>query len=164
MAGVVGVQACGLESPVAPVAPNAPTATAAPVPELPEIDIPAPSPPAESPSAPQRPIAVEDGPTFTPFTAAPSITNRQEVIDAMMAEYPPLLREAGIGGTVRVYFFINAAGKVEETRTVTRPSPFGSRSLSHSSGLRGSALEGGEPRCRSCPTSNRSRSRKRPAS
>lgn len=116
LAGVVGVQACGLESPVAPVAPNAPTATAAPVPELPEIDIPAPSPPAESPPAPQRPIAVEDGPTFTPFTAAPSVTNRQEVIDAMMAEYPPLLREAGIGGTVRVYFFINAAGKVEETR------------------------------------------------
>ena len=55
-------------------------------------------------------------PTFTPFTEAPAITNREDVISAMEAEYPPLLREAGIGGTVRVYFFIDETGRVGDLR------------------------------------------------
>ena len=55
-------------------------------------------------------------PTFTPFTVAPSIANRSDVIHAMEAEYPPLLRDAGIGGTVKVYFFIDENGRVEDTR------------------------------------------------
>ena len=55
-------------------------------------------------------------PTFTPFTVAPSIQNRSEVVRAMEREYPPLLRDAGIGGTVRVYFFIDETGQVQDTR------------------------------------------------
>jgi protein TonB len=55
-------------------------------------------------------------PTFTPFTVAPSILNRNDVIRAMEREYPPLLRDAGIGGTVRVYFFIDESGSVQDTR------------------------------------------------
>jgi protein TonB len=55
-------------------------------------------------------------PTFTPFTVAPSILNRNDVIRAMEREYPPLLRDAGIGGTVRVYFFIDENGSVQDTR------------------------------------------------
>lgn len=55
-------------------------------------------------------------PTFTPFTVAPSILNRNEVIRAMEREYPPLLRDAGIGGTVRVYFFIDEGGAVQDFR------------------------------------------------
>jgi protein TonB len=55
-------------------------------------------------------------PTFTPFTVAPSILNRNDVVRAMEREYPPLLRDAGIGGTVRVYFFIDEGGKVQDTR------------------------------------------------
>ncbi len=55
-------------------------------------------------------------PTFTPFTVAPSILNRQEVVRAMEREYPPLLRDAGIGGTVRVYFFIDEDGAVQDFR------------------------------------------------
>jgi periplasmic protein TonB len=55
-------------------------------------------------------------PTFTPFTVAPSIQNRSEVVRAMEREYPPLLRDAGIGGTVRVYFFIDETGKVGDFR------------------------------------------------
>jgi protein TonB len=55
-------------------------------------------------------------PTFTPFTVAPEIQNRNEVIRAMEREYPPLLRDAGIGGTVRVYFFIDEGGRVQDTR------------------------------------------------
>lgn len=55
-------------------------------------------------------------PTFTPFTVAPSILNRDDVVRAMEREYPPLLRDAGIGGTVRVYFFIDENGQVQDTR------------------------------------------------
>lgn len=55
-------------------------------------------------------------PTFTPFTVAPEIQNRSEVIRAMEREYPPLLRDAGIGGTVRVYFFIDEGGRVQDFR------------------------------------------------
>lgn len=59
---------------------------------------------------------ISAAPTFTPFTVAPSILNRDEVVRSMEREYPPLLRDAGIGGTVRVYFFIDETGKVMDTR------------------------------------------------
>lgn len=55
-------------------------------------------------------------PTFTPFTVAPEILNREEIIDAMIRNYPPFLRESGIGGVVRVFFFIDETGKVETTQ------------------------------------------------
>lgn len=54
-------------------------------------------------------------PTFTPFTAAPSILNRNEVVRAMEAAYPAELRDNGLGGTVRVFFFIDATGAVQRT-------------------------------------------------
>ena len=59
---------------------------------------------------------ISSAPTFTPFTVAPSIQNRQEVVRAMEREYPPLLRDAGIGGTVRVFFFIDENGQVQDYR------------------------------------------------
>ncbi len=59
---------------------------------------------------------ISSAPTFTPFTVAPSIQNRRDVIRAMEREYPPLLRDAGIGGTVKVFFFIDEEGKVNDFR------------------------------------------------
>lgn len=59
---------------------------------------------------------LSSAPTFTPFTVAPSIQNRDEVMRAMMREYPPLLRDAGIGGTVVVWFFIDEEGRVQQTQ------------------------------------------------
>jgi protein TonB len=58
-------------------------------------------------------------PVFTPFTVRPDIKNRREIARAMEREYPPLLRDAGIGGTVTVWFFINEAGEVQNTRVDT---------------------------------------------
>jgi protein TonB len=55
-------------------------------------------------------------PTFTPYTVAPRILNVDEVQRAMVREYPALLRDGGIGGTVRVYFFIDENGQVGDTR------------------------------------------------
>ena len=59
-------------------------------------------------------VDLSAAPTFTPFTVAPDIQNRAEVIRAMEREYPPLLRDAGIGGTVQVFFFIDEEGVVQQ--------------------------------------------------
>jgi TonB family protein len=52
-------------------------------------------------------------PTFTPWTAQPEIENRPEVVAALEREYPPLLRDAGIGGTTSIWFFIDDQGVVQ---------------------------------------------------
>lgn len=61
-------------------------------------------------------VDLSEQPTFTPFTVAPEILNRDEIIKAMGAAYPKILRDAGIGGVVRVYFFINEEGIVQTMR------------------------------------------------
>lgn len=93
---VVAVQGCGVDSPVTIDDRDAQT-----------VDL---------PTAPATPSDIRAEPTFTPFTDAPSILNRSDVVASMAREYPPLLRDAGIGGTVRVYFFINESGRVEQVR------------------------------------------------
>ncbi|MDX1493146.1 MAG: TonB family protein [Longimicrobiales bacterium] len=55
-------------------------------------------------------------PTFTPFTVAPDILNRDEIVNAMVRAYPPFLRDSGIGGIIQVFFFIDENGVVQETR------------------------------------------------
>jgi len=95
IAAAVGLQACGIESPVT-------------------IDEGAIG--VQGAVAEGEAVNIRDKPTFTPFTVAPSITNREEVVAAMIREYPPLLRDAGIGGRVGVYFFINQDGRVEQVR------------------------------------------------
>jgi TonB family protein len=118
---VIGVQACGVDSPVVLDESGIQTAEVSEV-VVPEPDVGEPSErlvtgePVDSPPPPPPAGDLEAGPTFTPFTVAPSITNREEIIRTMNESYPPLLREAGIGGTVRVYFFISADGIVEQVR------------------------------------------------
>ena len=57
-------------------------------------------------------VDLSAAPVFTPMTVRPEITNRSEVQAALMTEYPPILREAGIGGTVVVWFFVSEEGQV----------------------------------------------------
>ena len=59
---------------------------------------------------------ISAAPTFTPYTVRPDLKNRSEVGRALTREYPPLLRDAGIGGTVNVWFFIDENGRVVNTR------------------------------------------------
>ena len=56
---------------------------------------------------------ISAAPAFTPYTVAPDYTNADEVRRALEREYPPLLRDAGIGGTVQVWFFIDENGTVQ---------------------------------------------------
>jgi protein TonB len=59
---------------------------------------------------------ISAAPTFTPYTVRPDIKNRAEVARALEREYPPLLRDAGIGGTVQAWFFIHEEGRVQRTQ------------------------------------------------
>jgi protein TonB len=54
-------------------------------------------------------------PTFTPFTVSPELLNRDEVGRALVRDYPPLLRDASIGGTTLLWFLIDEKGKVIKT-------------------------------------------------
>lgn len=49
---------------------------------------------------------------FTPNMVRPELRNSSEVARALERYYPALLRDAGIGGTVMVLFWIDESGKV----------------------------------------------------
>jgi TonB family protein len=63
-------------------------------------------------------VNVADQPTFTPYEVRPELRNRGEYGTALQRQYPPMLRDAGIGGTVTLWVFINEGGDVENTRIV----------------------------------------------
>ena len=60
--------------------------------------------------------AIQAGPVFTPMTVRPEIRNRSEIQQALMREYPPSLRDAGIGGRVVVWYYVSETGQVLHTR------------------------------------------------
>ena len=66
-------------------------------------------------------VDISAAPVFTPMTVRPEIRNRREIQLALRREYPPILRDAGIGGTVVVWFFISEEGAVQDRR-VSRTS------------------------------------------
>jgi protein TonB len=55
-------------------------------------------------------------PTFTPMTVRPELKNADEVGRALQRNYPPLLRDAGIGGQAVLWFFIDEQGTVVKTQ------------------------------------------------
>lgn len=57
-----------------------------------------------------------DLPTFTPFSEPPRILNVDEVRAAMREAYPPELRADAIGGTVELWFYVTAEGRVGDYR------------------------------------------------
>ncbi len=57
---------------------------------------------------------ISDAPVYTPFEVAPELKNRSAVQSALQRYYPSMLKDAGIGGTADVWFFINEAGRVEK--------------------------------------------------
>lgn len=64
----------------------------------------------------ETPVRAASEPIFTPYTVAPDLTNRAEVQRALETEYPQALRDEGIGGMVRVWFFIDEGGRVQDTQ------------------------------------------------
>ena len=54
----------------------------------------------------------EESPAYTPYDVKPGFKNKEEMERALVREYPPLLRDAGIGGTATIWFHIDETGKV----------------------------------------------------
>jgi periplasmic protein TonB len=68
-------------------------------------------------------VDVSDNPTFTPYEVKPELRNRAEFGRLIERRYPPMLRDAGIGGTVVLWVFIDESGTVRNTR-VTQSSGY----------------------------------------
>ena len=72
----------------------------------------------QAPPPPESTVTEDQGrgAAFTPYEIPPRILNEREVQRALEREYPPTLRDSGIGATVRVWFYIGADGTVLERR------------------------------------------------
>ena len=60
--------------------------------------------------------SIPDPGAWIPYDVLPHIKNRDELRRALVREYPALLRDAGIGGTTRVWFYVDETGKVARTK------------------------------------------------
>jgi protein TonB len=56
--------------------------------------------------------SVTSTPSFTPRTVEPQLRNRTAVQKALAENYPRVLRERHIGGTVRLWVLIDSVGRV----------------------------------------------------
>jgi TonB family protein len=72
--------------------------------------------PAVSPDEAAGVVAERTRPVFTPYTVLPDVRNRTEVVATLQRDYPVLLKDAGIGGTVDLWFFVNEEGRVQRTQ------------------------------------------------
>lgn len=54
------------------------------------------------------------GPRFIPYDTPPRLTNSNRVQQVLTREYPPLLKESGIGGVVNVWLYIDEDGQVAD--------------------------------------------------
>jgi len=73
-------------------------------------------PPPEPLPEPTADSDISAEPTWTQRDVEPYYTNREEMQQALAREYPALLRDAGIGGTVTVWFLVDETGRVARTR------------------------------------------------
>ena len=64
-------------------------------------------------------VAIGETPSFTPFTVAPVVQNRDEVARALEREYPALLRDAGVGGRAIVWLRLDEQGLVQDVQINT---------------------------------------------
>lgn len=65
---------------------------------------------------PLQSLTWEDEEDDEPVTVRPHLTNAPEVAQALDKVYPPMLREAGVGGTVTVWFYVDTEGRVTNTQ------------------------------------------------
>jgi TonB family protein len=68
------------------------------------------------PPPPSDASRIGDRPVFTPYTVRPEIKDRRRAVEIVMAHYPKILQDAGIGGTVYVWLFIDTEGRVQNAQ------------------------------------------------
>lgn len=65
---------------------------------------------------PDRATPLADEPVITPFTVRPELRDPQAALELVRRAYPELLKQAGIGGEVVVWAFIDAHGTVRNAK------------------------------------------------
>ncbi len=68
--------------------------------------------PVENLPPPPKTGSPADRPSFIPYTVAPALQNRDEVLRVLRRNYPSQLREAGIAGAVVLWLYIDEEGQV----------------------------------------------------
>lgn len=68
------------------------------------------------PDPPTATTGAERAFEFTPRDVEPSLRNTRDVQRHLERSYPPAVRDAGMGGIVTLWLYIDAAGNVLETR------------------------------------------------
>ncbi len=64
------------------------------------------------PPPPSDPASLADRPTITPYTVAPELKDPARAARIVEGKYPRVFQDAGIGGSVEVWAFIDADGVV----------------------------------------------------
>jgi protein TonB len=88
-----------------------------PVPVDDELTIPRTTPEA-NPVPPPLPevTPAKEGPFWVPRTVEPEIKDRGRAMEIVLRHYPKILQDAGIGGRVSVWVFIDTSGRVRDAR------------------------------------------------
>ncbi len=68
------------------------------------------------PPPPSDASRIGDQPVFTPYTVRPEIRDRREAQRIVERYYPKLLKDAGIGGKVNIWVFIDTNGVVKNAQ------------------------------------------------
>ena len=68
------------------------------------------------PPPPSDASRIGDQPVFTPYTVRPEIKDRREAQRIVERYYPKLLKDAGIGGKVNIWVFIDTNGVVKNAQ------------------------------------------------
>lgn len=73
--------------------------------------------PAEKLPAPPKASATspKDRPVFIPRDIEPRLANKDEFLDLLMKSYPEPLKDAGIGGRVILWLFVDVEGEVQRS-------------------------------------------------
>ncbi len=72
--------------------------------------------PVEKLPPPPKAGSPKDRPSFIPRDVEPRATNDDEIRRLLRRYYPAALKDAGIGGTVTLWLFVNDQGQVEKTQ------------------------------------------------
>lgn len=80
-----------------------------------------PDDPSEALPAPRTGTGVDvsEEPVWVPHEVRPELRNADAYLRALERRYPPLLRDAGAGGTVLLWVYVDATGAVGNTRVVS---------------------------------------------
>jgi TonB family protein len=89
------------------------------IPSLASSSVGQPLSPADFSSAGVLPTVPEERvtntPTFAPRTVEPNLKNRAAVQRALVDNYPPMLRERGVSGTVSLWVLVDSTGRVQRS-------------------------------------------------